>query len=355
MIRNISIRQFRGFENLQLKDMTELSLISGKNNSGKSTILEAAFLFLDHAAVESFSKLNQFRSAYAGASSAELWTPYFHNLDTNKQIEIDAKIEHMEYRLMFCRDDQYVPSRHLAPGDVMNTFLNGLKQNYSLQYVFKDEEGHEENGNYMINQTGMLRDVQSNLEDNRLISLPRAYYINNTIIGNSQPLVDWMGKLEIQNKKDELIEVLRLIEPELRDIVTVSLTGVAQLYAKISSKLLPLRHCGDGINKLLYILLTIIENPGTIVLIDEVETGFHYSIFPNLWKTIMESAKKYSCQVVATTHSYECIEGAVNGVDMSYADAFSFYRVEQNTKREAAYRYSYDELRYAIQSSMEVR
>ncbi len=358
MITNMSIRQFRGFRNLQLRDMTELTLISGKNNSGKSTILEAVFLFLDHAAVESFSKLNQFRCAYAGASATEIWTPYFHELDTNQNIEIDAKINHTRYQLVFSRDDQYIPSRNLAPGDVMSEFLSASKQNYSLRYEFyefKDNTEHSENGNYMINQKGMLKEIKSNLEDNRLIALPGGYYINNTIIGNAQSLVDWMGKLELQNRKNELIEVLRLIEPELKDIVTVSLTGIAQLYAKIGNKLLPLRHSGDGINKLLYILLTIIENPETIILIDEIETGFHYSIYANLWKIIVETAKRYSCQVVATTHSYECIAGAVEGIAESYGDAFSFYRIENSNNRETAYRYSYAELSYAISSSMEVR
>lgn len=355
MITNISIRQFRGFKDFQLKDMTELTLISGKNNSGKSTILEAAFLFLDHAAVESFSKLNQFRCAYTGTSSAEVWTPYFYDLDTKRQISLDVEIDRKGYQLVFCRDDQYVPSRNLAPAEAMNAFLNSSKQNYSLRYAFKDDEGHEENGNYMINQAGMLREVRSNLPDNQLIALPGAYFINDTIMGNAQPLVDWMGKLELQNRKAELIEALRLIEPKLKDIVTVSLTGVAQLYAKIGDNLLPLKHSGDGINKLLYILLTIIENPETIILIDEIETGFHYSIYANLWRIIAETAKKYGCQVIATTHSYECLAGAVDGTDASYADTFSFYRIEHSIEREAAYRYSYGELSYAIGSGMEVR
>ena len=61
MIERIAFDYFRGFEKLELLDIKPITLISGKNNAGKSSILEGIFLFLDHLAPESFTKINRFR------------------------------------------------------------------------------------------------------------------------------------------------------------------------------------------------------------------------------------------------------------------------------------------------------
>ncbi len=57
MIENIKLENFRGFKEIELTDLRRISLISGKNNSGKSSVLEGVFLFLDHLAPESFVKI----------------------------------------------------------------------------------------------------------------------------------------------------------------------------------------------------------------------------------------------------------------------------------------------------------
>ncbi|MCI8584923.1 MAG: AAA family ATPase [Lachnospiraceae bacterium] len=45
MIERISFEHFLGFDKLELQDMKPITLISGKNNAGKSFILEGIFLF----------------------------------------------------------------------------------------------------------------------------------------------------------------------------------------------------------------------------------------------------------------------------------------------------------------------
>ena len=356
MISSIKIKNFRGFDEIELNDMTELTLISGKNNSGKSTILEAVFVLLGHARADIFSRLNQFRSAYVGSSSAELWTPYFHNLELNNDIEIAVDTEKNGYVLNYRRDNSYVPSDDIAPKSAVSAFVNEAHQSYSLAFSFRDMNGGEETGNYMVSKAGTLQDIRSNIPQNALIDLPVGMFVNSLILGTEMPLTDWMGKLELQGKKTEIIDVLKLIEPDITDVVTVSLTGVAQLYVKIGGSLLPLKHSGDGINRLLYILLAIIENPGTILLIDEIETGFHYSIYSKLWETIAAAAHRYGCQIIATTHSYECLAGALEGTKTEDRNRrFSFYRIDRAGKVNRAHRYSHSELDYAVASNMEVR
>ena len=44
-----------------------------------------------------------------------------------------------------------------------------------------------------------------------------------------------------------------------------------------------------------------------IVLIDEIENGFHYEALETLWKAVIEIAKEHKVQIFATTHSWENI------------------------------------------------
>ena len=91
-----------------------------------------------------------------------------------------------------------------------------------------------------------------------------------------------------------------------------------------------------------------------ILLIDEIDTGFHYSMYKDLWKIVSEVSRAYNCQVIATTHSYENINGAVEGLK-DHSEDFSFYRLGYDKNELKSFRYSYDLLKSALRSDMEVR
>ena len=75
-------------------------------------------------------------------------------------------------------------------------------------------------------------------------------------------------------------------------------------------RMIPFALLGGGLGRLAGILLSIADAPGGVVLIDEVENGFHRSVLSRVWSAIGEAAGRYETQVFATTHSFECIEAA---------------------------------------------
>lgn len=124
----------------------------------------------------------------------------------------------------------------------------------------------------------------------------------------------------------------------------------------MGGKLLPICLAGDGMNRLLIIMLSIMENPNSIFLVDEIENGFHYSMFPMIWECIAHAAQKSNCQVIATTHSYECVAAAVEGIEKAdMKDGFCFFRLAREKNGPRAYRFSSDVIRTALDSEMEVR
>ena len=104
------------------------------------------------------------------------------------------------------------------------------------------------------------------------------------------------------------------------------------LYCDVGfNELVPVNIVGEGINRLLSIILAIYEASNGIVMIDEVENGFHYSSLPFLWEAIFESAREFNVQVFATTHSFENIKAYSSVYDKleGKKDHMGLFRIEK--------------------------
>lgn len=55
MLKTLAMRGFRGFESYGLNDLTRVNLIVGKNNSGKTTVLEAVELLVSNGHLAAFA------------------------------------------------------------------------------------------------------------------------------------------------------------------------------------------------------------------------------------------------------------------------------------------------------------
>ena len=355
MINSVKFQNFRGLKQLELPGLSQITLLTGRNNAGKSSILEGIFLIMDHTAVESFGKINNFRGLLPNAHPASLWEPAFFDLNTDNQISISMNLSDEECFLTYERDDSFIPVD--GAGSVQSAFSQftaSMRSTHTLKFQYQQAD-YKENGYFSINDNGYLRTVNTNLPNNQIRFLPATRYINPSIREDAT-LINWIGQLELKGEKQKIIEVLKIIEPEITDILAISNQGQLQLYARIMGKLLPVRLAGDGLNRLLYILMGILENPNSVLLIDEIDAGFHYSMLDDLWRAIAVAAKESGSQIIATTHSYECIQNAIRGIiETEMEKSFCLYRVERNNGYNKAFRYDGELARFAVEANMEVR
>lgn len=70
----------------------------------------------------------------------------------------------------------------------------------------------------------------------------------------------------------------------------------------------PLGNLGEGMNRMLALAIGLVRSADGILLVDEIENGLHYSVQPDLWRMIFETAQELNVQVFATTHSYDCVQ-----------------------------------------------
>jgi len=82
----------------------------------------------------------------------------------------------------------------------------------------------------------------------------------------------------------------------------------SQPYCKKNGKFYNLNEFGDGLSKFIYFIMLLLSQKNSIILIDEIENGIHYTNLDKLWEIILTISKEQNLQVFATTHSKECIE-----------------------------------------------
>lgn len=357
LISNLEIENFRGIQKLSIKDMRRLVLLSGNNNVGKSSVLEAIFLMMDHLSPDSFSRMNNFRGLSIPTNGVSLWEPLFYQMNPDNTIRIKATRGDDTLTLSYEKDDSYVPAMNGGiPKNVVGSFQYSAKKNYTLRFDFRAEGAadYTETGHYTTSENGTLREIADDNGDKQLMQLTYTTFINNYFVRTDRAILDRMGKAEINGEKQKIVRFLQRIDPSISDIVTLSVSGIPQLFVNTNKKLLPVQFSGDGINKLLYIVLSIMDAKNGIVLVDEIDTGFHYSMYKDLWKIVSDVSRDYNCQVIASTHSYENIMGAIEGMK-DYPEEFSYYRLGYDKDGLKSFRSSYDLLRSALRSDMEVR
>lgn len=88
---------------------------------------------------------------------------------------------------------------------------------------------------------------------------------------------------------------------------------------------------------------------------DECENGIHHSVMPKIWEAIAKAAREYNCQVICTTHSYECLEAAQEGISGELADDFSYVRIDREKNKRVAKCFDHEMLSMALKNNMEVR
>jgi len=119
--------------------------------------------------------------------------------------------------------------------------------------------------------------------------------------------------------------------------------------------LVPLPFMGEGMRRVLSIVLAIANAPGGVVLIDEVENGLHHSVLIKVWQAIADAAERADAQVFATTHSYECIQAAHKAFSEKRPSDLRLFRLDRVDSEIRVAAYNETTLETSIDMSLEVR
>src|SRR5258706_7776442 len=123
MITTFHIKNFKGLRDLSADGVSRLTIITGKNNSGKSSILEALFMFFDRINPEMSLRHFAFRGvSVISPVPNEVWSPLFSNFDIDRKISIAVTDnEKGAETLLVSVDRGYVKGSVGTQGEVIST------------------------------------------------------------------------------------------------------------------------------------------------------------------------------------------------------------------------------------------
>ena len=107
--------------------------------------------------------------------------------------------------------------------------------------------------------------------------------------------------------------------------------------------------------RLFGVALALANSKDGFLLIDEAENGIHHSIQRDFWTMILKAAHQNNVQVLATTHSWDCVAGfAMAATEVEEVDG-ALVRLEKKGDDIRAVEYPSYDLDVIAQQGIEVR
>lgn len=352
----IEIEYFRGIKHLVLDDVKQINLLVGKNNCGKSSILDAVFLLSGFSNPLLNLRINQFRD-YDKFDEEDL-VLNFYNMIPDNHIHIHGDMTDGTIRDLkitpIVSESQYVVSKDNISAQSLSNKEANISTGLTMNFSYVKANGDKKNDSSAIVITNQQSDkikIRSSKDYDETLS---GVYINSKFAFSIA--VDNLMNIIQEKQEHVIVEILEQIDPKIRSI-SVLKSGVNVDIGL--SRLVPINMLGDGIRKMLAIISSLYSCKGGVIFIDEIDNGLHFSSLSSLWKAIIKTAELLDVQVFATTHNIESLQ-SLNKVlyndCVESRDKIMCYSLRHmDTDELNAYKYPYDKFNYVINQEIEIR
>ncbi len=378
MMDSLVIKNYRNLDELNIDSLSKVNLITGKNNTGKSTLLEAIALYATKCDLGIILQLleergENYRQISNGKNVMEANIKTLASLFTNRMVnfrQIDAINIGIIENTLFGKQNAIEKSISLRFVKFFDEIVN---QNEELVNRRKRTIIEDDNDKLIVDyKLGLEIRVGVNsyilpLDDERfynrigyrgLGSIDNFQFIRTRNIDREINGKLW-DNITLTEKEKYVIDALRIIEPLVERIAFIE-EGTRNRSAVIklsnSNNVFPLRSMGDGINRILTIILVLVNSDNGFLLIDEFENGLHHSIQEKLWEIIFSLSNKLNVQVFVTTYSEDCISGFENVLNnpQNTVDG-KLIRLDNINGKVKQVEFSKEELKIATDQNIETR
>lgn len=356
MFRSFTIKNFRCFRELTLEPLERINLIAGKNNSGKTALLEAIHLFCNPNDCRLPLDINKDRGIEEPAKdlgSVAAWL--FHDYSPSKAFELSAQDKNGTKRSLQVNLTNALDAReHLSPRERDEITNNApYLLNIGPCLVLSFQKGEEE----LVHSLGGISPFApgvTSIGARAAEAIPCRFLTLSRDTAASD--VEQFGYLEGAKRQEEILPALKILEPRLLRLSLVPFAGKPVIHGDIGlPRLVPLPLMGEGMRRVLSIVLALANASGGVVLIDEIENSLHYSVMVQVWQAIAEAARRSDVQVFATTHSYECIQAAHQAFAAMQPYDLRLFRLDRLDHELRVAVYNQNTLNTSIDMSLEVR
>ena len=349
---NVSIRNFRGLKTLDIKELSQFTLLVGDNGAGKTNLLQAARLYADRghpATLKEILRASDETIPYDTPDGRNAFLPNLNALyygshpAAHAAITIAAGEPEQTLRLRYPADpapDEYDPEYPL-----MTLEFADRKRDLS----FRELADPARRAYPALDKTD---------------SLPCAFLSQET--ANFEALAPLWDQVALTEDEALPRQALRLIYgPAVQRLEMIGDPTASPgnpgrrtiVKTADNPEPVPLRRLGQGAQRVFALALNLAAlPPGSLLLLDEAENSLHRAQHQALWELILQTAQEKSLQILATTHSWDCLTGFVRAVQQQDAAAYAgLLRLEKKEECTRVVDYTWKNLEVAARQGIEVR
>jgi AAA15 family ATPase/GTPase len=375
MINKVSIKNFRCFHQTQIEGFAQINLISGLNNAGKTAFLEA--LLLNGApSLETILTLRELRgeeNEYAKLYPEYTWDSLFNNQNKEEKIEICTNFEEKDEQTLQISVMNEKELEEIFSGSkidvykekVLSTLLASPKTTHDDKItptfvtffpIISEKEGLNEFNEFekYRSTSSFFKHVSS---ETQKYSQYKMHFIPVSYHKKGAELAREYSKAERVNKANLVKKAIQLVDKTITDINVSVLNGINLVLKREGENSMPVSMFGDAINKIVNIILTVINNNSSVLLIDEIENGIHYTVQREFWTYLFKLAKELNIQIFATTHSLEMIRAFADVAKEEFQDETAYFEFIRHIKTHEidANRHDLATLTYELNHKLAIR
>ena len=351
MITEIEIKNFKRFEHIKLSDLREITLLTGKNNSGKSTIFQAISLLMNVGKTGTVRwdkntlgyELNSFEdTVYLKDAKRTIEISLTFSINAK---EAEKLKEYTKEKLKTLTYTVKIDKKGLKGDSVVinKNRIEVLKQNERNAHIFfVDSNGKKQNimgirGD--LNNTYLLgidlshrtdeksqliataqQIVKEKIYNIRLLLQERNLQKWETGVGTDPSDVGVDGKNTVEllhyiysnhrkSKYPKIVETLKKFDEEIEDIS--SPIKRSETFIDVETKFAPHLNAvsfGSGFTQIVPMIVELYYSPSeSTILIEEPENHMHTGMQRDLIDVFFEVAKDENKQIIFTTHSNDIL------------------------------------------------
>ena len=349
---SLVIKNFRGIDELTIPRLGRVTLLAGKNGVGKTTVLDAVRVWAargNHSVL--FDILRE---------RGEFFTQLI-------EMENLARIVVTDWQALFTQ-------RHLSSEPTISI---GSCEGNSALVIWPSavcQSPLENSASTPVTIEGGFRlSAQLGDSDDYSVVGRRSYgsppnQIVCNALGPNRPsdaeIERYWSEVALTIHENRALEALNLateVSTERVALIDLAVGSENRYSSRFMAKVedkdypVPLRSLGDGAMRLFASALALAKSSGGFLLIDEAENGIHHSIQPKFWNMVLQTAQRNNVQVIATTHSWDCVKGfAEASAELEDVEGV-LVRLERHENRLRAVEYSERNLKAAAKYGIEVR
>jgi energy-coupling factor transporter ATP-binding protein EcfA2 len=347
MLEAIEVDGFRGLRRLKVEGLGRVNLIIGRNNSGKTALMEALAAVVSRDPASTFAYIQTLRRPNVDVADFErFWSPLFWNQKSEQELTLSLRMSNGEIRRLGARTIEGLR-------DVVTTsILQSLAGHETWSIALKIDNGGEEREDIIEATSNGV--TFPNVAERR--NLGWVWIRPSKEISKLD--VQYFSKLKQSGRETQLLDILTQVDSRVSGVELLAPTGTeAELFVRLESgsPLLHVGMMGDGFQRCFEFGVAVLAVEVPVLFIDEFENGLHHGVHEPVWRRLADISHRRGLQIFATTHSEECVQAACRAFTDANDDGLRVIRLDRREEETVATVYDRSLVEAATRMGVEIR